>query len=260
MTNTIYIQTPEYVRIPFTTAGIGTRALAKLIDFLCILAILLPAFIILSPVTFMFSLFSSLITVIFIFATAFTPLLYFTLCEYYMKGQTIGKRVLRLRVIGDRGEPPGFKAVFLRNLLQIVDFLPIFYLLGVVTIFTQRQEKRIGDLIAGTLVVYEPSTRKEAQVLHFSSVPTVIEKEWFRQLPRIDGELYFALESFLLRRKHLDQELRNQLAVAFLQKLGLSENVQQPEITLEKLYVFYRETEYPSVYPKIVFLQQPHEL
>src|SRR5258708_9448136 len=68
-------------------------------------------------------------------------------------GQTVGKRLLRLRVLGDRGEPVTVTQVAIRNLLRLVDFLPFFYGIGIVTLFIQGGSKRLGDFAAGTVVV-----------------------------------------------------------------------------------------------------------
>src|SRR5258708_6200053 len=65
-------------------------------------------------------------------------------------GQTVGKRLLRLRVLGDRGEPVTVTQVAIRNLLRLVDFLPVFYGVGIVTLFIQGGSKRLGDFAAGT--------------------------------------------------------------------------------------------------------------
>src|SRR5690606_21482955 len=94
--NQILISTPEHLKVPFECAGIGTRSLAKLIDFLCVGSILLPIFIVISTITSVLSYITSYeIPSIFIgiclVLIAFIPILYFSLMEYWFKGQTLGK-------------------------------------------------------------------------------------------------------------------------------------------------------------------------
>lgn len=79
-------------------------------------------------------------------------LAYFVLLEGYLGG-TIGKLLLGMRVVSRRGTAPGPGAALIRNVLRLIDFLPAFYLLGIVLIATSREKQRFGDRIAGTFVV-----------------------------------------------------------------------------------------------------------
>src|SRR5437588_8764055 len=78
---------------------------------------------------------------------------YFWTCEAFWSGQTIGKKVFRLRAVGDRGEPMTFFQAGIRNIVRIVDFLPYAYGVGLVVLFVNGRGKRLGDLAAGTIVV-----------------------------------------------------------------------------------------------------------
>ncbi len=78
--------------------------------------------------------------------------LYFILLEG-MLGGTIGKLILGMRIVNERGENPGIGAALIRNLLRIVDFLPLFYLLGMILVATSQRKQRLGDRVAGTYVV-----------------------------------------------------------------------------------------------------------
>jgi len=82
---------------------------------------------------------------------------YWILFEWRWRGQTIGKRMLKLRVIDARGLRLTPAQVIMRNLLRAVDGLPAFYLVGGVAALLNRRGQRLGDLAAGTLVVWEPS-------------------------------------------------------------------------------------------------------
>jgi RDD family len=78
---------------------------------------------------------------------------YFLVSEATLSGQTIGKRYVRLRVVGDQGQPITLGQSAIRNLVRIVDFLPVFYGIGIITLFANGRGKRLGDFAAGTLVV-----------------------------------------------------------------------------------------------------------
>src|SRR5947208_13997711 len=78
---------------------------------------------------------------------------YFWACEAFWSGQTVGKKVFRLRAVGDRGEPMTFVQAGIRNVVRIVDFLPYAYGVGLVVLFVNGRGKRLGDLAAGTTVV-----------------------------------------------------------------------------------------------------------
>jgi uncharacterized RDD family membrane protein YckC len=77
--------------------------------------------------------------------------------EWLWRGQTIGKRILRLRVVDERGLRLAFSQIVLRNLLRFVDMLPACYLVGGVTALINRRAQRLGDLAAGTLVIWDPA-------------------------------------------------------------------------------------------------------
>jgi uncharacterized RDD family membrane protein YckC len=86
--------------------------------------------------------------------------------EWLWRGQTIGKRVMRLRVVDARGLRLSFPQVVLRNLLRIVDGLPLFYLVGGMAALLSRRGQRLGDLAADTLVLWEPAeTQPDLELL-----------------------------------------------------------------------------------------------
>ena len=76
--------------------------------------------------------------------------------EVLWHGQTPGKRVLGLTVLHDDGTPVGWQASFIRNTLRFVDFLPVAYATGFITMLITADGKRLGDLVAGTIVVHAP--------------------------------------------------------------------------------------------------------
>ena len=149
-----FIDTPEGCRIGLRVAGPVSRARAWLIDFLIRAAVYMLA----AQVLALFGKFGAGFLLILVFGLEW---LYPTLFEAYRHGATPGKRMCKLAVLHEDGTPIGLAASFLRNTLRAIDFLPIFYGVGVITMFLTRDYQRLGDLAAATVVVYvdEPAVQ-----------------------------------------------------------------------------------------------------
>jgi uncharacterized RDD family membrane protein YckC len=148
----LIVSTPERVSFAYQVAGIGSRFLAQLIDVLLLLAIIV-AFTIIVAIMGAFSGAGTVVLLVWVIATFVIFFGYFPLSEAAWSGQTLGKRVLRLRVVGDRGEPVTRVQVAVRNLIRLIDFLPGLYGIGIVALFWHGNGKRLGDIAAGTIVV-----------------------------------------------------------------------------------------------------------
>ncbi len=141
------IETPEGVELHLRAAGPIPRALAFSID----LSLRIFIYIVLSMVL---ALAGRMGKGIFLIAFFFLEWFYPVLFEVYWQGETPGKRMLGIRTLNDNGTPIGWSASLVRNLLRAVDFLPFFYAFGLISTLVTRNFKRLGDLAAGTLVVY----------------------------------------------------------------------------------------------------------
>ncbi len=148
------MSTPERVAFGYALAGLGSRFLAQIVD-MAVLGLLFIAVSIgaagLGGVTGS----GRLALLVWILLSFLLLWGYFLVSEAVWSGQTLGKRAFRLRVVGDQGEPIRFSQSAIRNLVRIVDFLPVLYGLGLVTLFVNGRGKRLGDLAAGTIVVRE---------------------------------------------------------------------------------------------------------
>ena len=148
----LVVATPERVSFDYQVAGLGTRAIAQLLDLLIVSGLLVALLFggsAMGTITNSGTLFV-LIEIIGGFVIVFG---YFWASEAMWSGQTIGKKAFRLRAVGDRGEPLTFVQAGIRNVVRIVDFLPYAYGVGLVVLFINGKGKRLGDLAAGTLVV-----------------------------------------------------------------------------------------------------------
>jgi uncharacterized RDD family membrane protein YckC len=166
MDEQLTISTPEQVAFHYEMAGIGSRFMAALIDYLIVgtaILLVICAYSMLASASLAASISGDdsgalglniiqavLVVVIFLIFWG-----YFALFELVWNGQTPGKRAGKLRVIRRDGQPIHAGEAMVRNLVRIVDFLPGFYGIGLVTMFIDKDARRLGDLAAGTIVVRE---------------------------------------------------------------------------------------------------------
>lgn len=177
MSNLIHIDTPESVDLALEPAGFGSRFLAALIDgliqFAAVLSIgliAIPVNIALAPGRAAGRMSASIITAILFVLVGLLFSLYKPLLEALWHGQTVGKRVAGIRVVQGNGMPAGFLAIIIRNLMRVIDafpyFPPITYVVGSVSVLATNRNQRLGDLVAGTVVVRDKK----------APVPTVPER------------------------------------------------------------------------------------
>lgn len=152
-TQTLKIRTPEGVVFTQTLAGPVTRFVAWVIDFLCVAVVLSALQMVFGLLMVLSPAMASAISVIFYFLV---PVGYAMAFEWWWRGQTIGKRVLRLRVIDASGLRLQFSQIAIRNLLRVIDILPGMYLVGGLATLLSRKAQRLGDLAANTVVVRIP--------------------------------------------------------------------------------------------------------
>jgi uncharacterized RDD family membrane protein YckC len=154
-TATLRVSTPEGVTFALPLAGPFSRALATFIDFLAVMVInrvLSFALIFSSMISF------DLTTGLQILLQFVLSICYSTLCELLFRGQTIGKKVVGLRVMDERGLTLRPSQVMIRNLVRIADQLPILYGVGGICCLLNKRCQRLGDLAAGTIVVRTTKT------------------------------------------------------------------------------------------------------
>ena len=169
----LIIETPERVPLHFALASIGNRFIACAIDHtiqLLTLTLIVIASLVLANFSSIERFLSSApkwvyavmgILVFLIFSS------YFAFFEWIWSGQTPGKRWLKLRVLREDGRPITFWEASVRNLLRSLDMMPApFYSIGLISVFSTNRDQRVGDMVAGTVVVRE----REAEAPEFSQV------------------------------------------------------------------------------------------
>ena len=141
------VYTPEGVALRLPAAGPIPRAVAWVIDFCIRMALLMVC-------SMVFGMLGRAGMGFYLVCLFVVVWLYPVVCEGLWDGQTPGKRVLHLRVISSDGAPVGWLAACVRNLMRTVDMLPLGYACGLVSSLADPWGRRLGDLVAGTLVVH----------------------------------------------------------------------------------------------------------
>jgi uncharacterized RDD family membrane protein YckC len=210
--NQYTLETPENIEVRFDIGGLGTRFCAIVLDYVPILgltiALTVAAYFLFSEwlqgpagaVRIVMLFFSILITAMFG---------YFLVFEWLMRGQTPGKRLIKIRVIRDDGTPVTIHEVFVRNLVRLVDFLPGFYVVGVIFMFPSRLCRRLGDIAAGTIVIKEEQLNYSAWTDNSRFVAMQPLERLNRELTPDERRL---IGGFLQRRGELMPYARESLA------------------------------------------------
>lgn len=219
--NDIYrIVTPENVELDQEIAGIGSRFLALAIDILIELLFIIGVGYSLTLLGITEDVFKqniaklshSVLGAIVILLGSMFMIGYFVVLETLWNGQTIGKRLIHIRVRKEQGYAPTFWDILLRNIIRPMDFLPFFYALGFLVMFFNPQSKRLGDYAAGTVVVKELSHQK-IQAFLAAAKERVLPNQlglsgkypWLREvLPYITEQDYYLLDNLYQRRHQLE--------------------------------------------------------
>ncbi len=214
------IETPEQLRLDFAVAGIGSRFLALAIDSLIQIAVVVLVLIALAVVgTAGLPAFRGPSSVWLLAALGVLFFLlffgYFAIFEILWNGQTPGKRVIGIRVVKDFGRPLTAAESIGRNLLRIVDQLPGFYAIGMASAILSSSNKRLGDLVAGSMVVRESSLvaiRPVWQTMQTETGPLLGGKA-------LSIEDLALIDAFLNRRNELLPDVRSRMAAQILNQL-----------------------------------------
>jgi uncharacterized RDD family membrane protein YckC len=222
--NQLTIRTPEGVTFNLVLAGPISRSLAWLLDAA---AIAVAAMVLMSFLSALGKLSADISTAVFLVAMFVVNLGYAMVLEWFWNGQTLGKRLLGLRVMDVRGLRLQPYQIIIRNLLRVVDSLPVAYLLGGLASLFNRYAQRLGDLAANTIVirerrVVEPDLDVILEKVHYNSLrdyPHLVARLRQQAAPE---EAELALQA-LMRRDALTPEARmalfEELAAHFRQKV-----------------------------------------
>ncbi len=206
------VETPEHVVLDFEIAGIGSRALAALIDMAILLGILVAGGMIVAILTRLGLELGPWATALLLLAAFGLWYGYFTFFEGLRAGQTPGKRVAGIRVVRDTGHAVNLAAAATRNLLRVADFMPPPYVLGVILVALHPRAKRLGDMVAGTVVVRD----RPIELRPAPAGPDVESEPAPLAAPVLADEEYRLLARYQARAGSLDEAARARLTAGLV--------------------------------------------
>jgi uncharacterized RDD family membrane protein YckC len=233
----LQIDTPEQIALELPLAGIGSRFLGLAIDTLIQIVLYVTGGLALAflaalsgpigagryfrwiPVTW-----APAIAILFMFCVYWG---YFAFFEIIWTGQTPGKRLAKIRVIKESGRPINAYEAIGRNLLRAIDALPGMYGVGIVCMMLNSQNRRLGDYVAGTVVVHD----KGAEQVNLEWNAPAQSASTNPQLALLGSEELVLIETYLHRRAEMDLVLRDQVAYKIasrlMEKTGLQRDPNQ---------------------------------
>ncbi|KFE70800.1 RDD family protein [Hyalangium minutum] len=216
------VATPERVSLTLPVAGIGYRCLAWLVDATILFFFWVIAYfvfsVLVSDVLGLLQGLSGLVQTLLAVGIFATQWMYWTLSEVFLHGQTPGKRLLGIRVVRMDGSPVGLYESAMRNLLRAVDFLPAFYATGSISMLFTKQHRRLGDLLAGTLLVREELFNLDK---YTAPAPASPETAAASGAPgRLASEEVELILAYLERTPWLEPDARRRLGLGLVERFG----------------------------------------
>lgn len=240
MSTSLRFETPENVQVQYEPAGLGTRFVAWFVDqvFLSIATLLVFLLLVVSGASldgliedlalgpndaerFMFYVFGFMILI-----WSLGSFAYFGGCELIFRGQTIGKRLSHIRVVKASGFQLDAVSVLVRNIFRVVDNLPPMWIFP----FLSRLGQRSGDMVAGTVVVFD-APAELSPVRTFLAEQSGVETRFrfdHMLLKRLTGRDFDAIERVLARVPQLSDEQRTQLLEAYTRQLATKLQLEPP--------------------------------
>ncbi|MDJ0555229.1 MAG: RDD family protein [Microcoleaceae cyanobacterium MO_207.B10] len=256
--NKISLQTPESVELDFNLAGIGNRAYALIIDYIIWSLILIFVLIVGIFLSWQFvdiwssfggdsdkiSLWIFSIQLLILFAIYVG---YFVICETIWQGQTPGKRYVKIRVIRDDGRPIRLQQATLRALFRPVDDT---LFIGMLLIVFSKKEKRLGDWVAGTIVIQEP--KAVADIISTSETAKDLANYLLQEanISELLPEDFAVIRDYIQRSKSMTKqakiELGEKLASEIKAIIGLKQTPEKVSARefLEAVYIAYQQQSY----------------
>lgn len=214
----VTISTPEGVDLDVVVAGIGSRFMARLLDTLVQGGVIIALAIALGTTRAFSSGIGVALFALVVFGVVF---LYDIVYEIVGNGATIGKRACGLRVVMTDGGPETATASVVRNVVRLVDFLPVLYGIGLVSMLATTHSQRLGDLAGGTYVVRERHGDRQVTDTHGAAritVPLADVSHW--DVSAVTPEEIEVVRQFLVRRLTIPPEVRYRMAVELAVRLA----------------------------------------
>jgi uncharacterized RDD family membrane protein YckC len=248
------IVTPEHVSLRFNLAGLGSRGTALIIDWVFLSLIFAILIFTLGKITEgQFTYFEEASGYM-VAAMIIIPFVlwwgYFAFFEFFAAGRTPGKLILGIRVVQENGQSITFLSAAIRNLLRVIDMLPALYLLGMVMIFVHKKHKRIGDIAAGTIVIYERKSKRKNRIVKEIEKRGIDKNkieidEWSKK--KIGEKEWKLLKTYMERRtklpKNEKEEMTKKVSEVLFTILNVDEaqTIEETENKLMALYLVLKD-------------------
>jgi uncharacterized RDD family membrane protein YckC len=167
---TIRVNTTQLIDIDYPVAGIGERVSARLIDFAILIA---GGLVFLLVFSFTFTIGNTITTYFFYFYGIFC-VFYDLLFEIFMNGQSLGKKIMKIKVICLDGTQPTIGKYVIRWIFRLIDFTVTAQVGGLVSVAVTQNKQRIGDIIAGTTLIL---TEQKTKIDHIAFKPQIADYE-----------------------------------------------------------------------------------
>lgn len=251
--NRIKLETPESVELEFNLAGIGNRAYALCLDyfvlgFVLVIILIIWAFVYLFIDTLNPRVSQALGLWLFAIQLIITFVIYvgyFVFFETLWQGQTPGKKWVNIRVISDDGTVVSLTQVVLRALLRPID--DVLFMGAFLIIFTPK-EKRLGDLLAGTVVIRQQEKKVNTELKLSPQAQTLaLKMQQEAEITNLLPDDFALVREYLQRRYVMTPEARNQVSVKISDRLKERINLEtirgndNPELFLEAIYLAYQK-------------------
>lgn len=241
------IETPEQIELEFPIAGLGSRGMALLVDTVIQLVVVIVVIIVTSLVSPDLSRYwvtagkwmtAAIILLMFCLYWG-----YFAIFEVFWNGQTPGKRQARIRVITASGRPITVFEAIARNFLRAVDS-QLGYMVGAIAIAVDKKNRRLGDMVAGTVVIHE--LQEQGDSYWYGQKSDAVVNPSVEAVTAMTAQEFQLIETFLNRRLDLPYERRMRTAQSIADRIGARLNVPladrgSAENFLEELSRRYRD-------------------
>jgi uncharacterized RDD family membrane protein YckC len=234
----ILILTPQNIELEYDLASVGDRIVATIVDRLIIIAYIIILIIIASQ-----SKFTGDIMQLYIFVASLPVMFYSLLSEVFMNGQTLGKRIMRIKVISINGNQPSFSQYLMRWLFRIIDLWMTGNILAVIMVAVNDKRQRLGDVVAGTTLIKTTQRTTINETLYVPVAETNYRTTYPEVISLKDSDIQLIKEVIM----NVNKSSNTMLAYQTMQKIETVLNIKSKHEPLTFLYAVLSDYNHLSI-------------
>jgi uncharacterized RDD family membrane protein YckC len=234
----ISILTPQNIELEYDLASVGDRIVATIVDRLIIIAYIIILIIIASQ-----SKFTGDIMQLYIFVASLPVMFYSLLSEVFMNGQTLGKRVMKIKVISINGNQPSFSQYLMRWLFRIIDLFMTGNILAIVMVAVNEKRQRLGDIVAGTTIIKTTLRTSINETLYVPVAETNYKATYPEVINLKDSDIQLVKEVII----NVNKSSNTMLAYQTMQKIETVLNIKSKHEPLTFLYAVLSDYNHLSI-------------